>query len=77
MLGNSSIEKVYQVIKNDIDNGNGKYSTLTNTKIAKILDMSAFTVRDKVLELNKKKYITTVNDIWLEERFHNRIIYLK
>jgi len=77
MQSNSTLERVFNLIKKDIEEGNKQYSILTNTQISKELNSSAFTVRDKVLDLVKKKHLLTRNNVWIGDKYHNRIIYLK
>lgn len=79
-ISNPQTKKIYQLIISDIDKnveeGQKAHSTLTNTDIANALNMSAFTVRDKMLKLTKKGYFQRLNNFWDEEnKFHPRIIY--
>lgn len=69
--------EILQVIVNDIVQNDSGYSTLTNTQIAKVLDISVFAVRDKVDSLVKKQKIQRVINYWGDDKvFHNRIIFL-
>lgn len=78
MITNPITKEIFDIIKTEINSGNGESTTITNTEIAKKMDISAFTVRDKVIELAKRGFITKRHNVWSKDRtFHNRIIYLK
>lgn len=75
---NPILEEILNVIKKDIETKGCDFSTITNSEIASKLNISAFTVRDKVLQLAKLKQIDKRTNVWTKERkFYNRIIYVK
>ena len=79
-ITNPSTKKIYDLIMSDIDRNLKEskkgYSKLSNTEIANALNMSAFTVRDKMLKMTKRGYFQRVNDYWDEyNKFHARVIY--
>lgn len=75
---NPRLQDIYDLIKKSIEDGNGLYTTITNTEISKELDISAFTIRDKVIELYKKGHIIKKHNFWTKDRkFYQRVIYLK
>lgn len=78
MITNPITKEIYEIIATEIKKGNGEFTTITNTEIANRMNISAFTVRDKVIELAKRNFILKRHNVWTTERkFHNRIIYLK
>lgn len=75
---NPILEEILNVIKKDIETKGCDFSTITNSEIASKLNISAFTVRDKVLQLAKLKQIDKRTNVWTKDRkFYNRIIYVK
>lgn len=75
---NPILSDILSEIVADIKNGNGDFSTITNTTLSKKLNISAFTVRDKVIQLHKMGFIDKRTNVWTKDRkFYNRIIYLK
>ena len=75
---NPIMQEILEVIQKDIKDTNGEFSTITNTQIAEKLNLSAFTVRDKVIQLANLKHIDKRTNVWTKDRkFYNRIIYVK
>lgn len=70
--------EILGVLKEDMLNSGKDYSILTNNEISKKINVSVFSVRDKIIGLANKKVIIKRNDVWDQhKKFHNRIIYLK
>ena len=70
-------QEIFDVIQRDIIENKKPYSTLTNNQISKMLNLSPFSVRDKVISLRKKKKLQTVINYWTEDNsFYNRVILL-
>ena len=57
ILQNPVDKKIYDYIINDIEQSGKNYSVLTNTQIGIALQISAFTVRDKVIRLHNRGYL--------------------
>jgi Mn-dependent DtxR family transcriptional regulator len=60
ILASHQDKRIYDYIIKDIENSNKNYSTLTNTAISQELNISAFTVRDKVIRLAKRGYLISL-----------------
>lgn len=70
-------QKIYDVIREDIQNSNKDYSSITNNEISKKLNISVFSIRDKVSKLVEKKALLRRTDFWDNDmNYHQRIIYL-
>lgn len=68
--------QILKIIENDLLEKNSDYSTLTNNEIANQMNVSVFSVRDKIGNLEKKKAIFRRTDFWDNNgKYHNRIIY--
>jgi hypothetical protein len=57
ILQNPTDRRIYNFIIEDIENSGKNYSILTNTQIAQALNLSAFSVRDKVIRLDDRNYL--------------------
>jgi hypothetical protein len=74
ILASHQDKRIYDYIIKDIENSNKNYSTLTNNTIAHALNLSAFSVRDKVIRLAKRGYLTTLvyhwddNNVWFARK---------
>lgn len=67
---------IYEMIVEDINNSTKPYSVLTNNEISKKLDVSVFSVRDKITKLHNKRVLQRVNEFWDEDgNYHNRVLY--
>jgi len=78
MLTNPVEQQILDVIKEDINKSEVDYSTLTNNQIASQINKSVFSVRDKIDNLSKKKYLIRRINYWTKDnQYHNRIIYLE
>lgn len=72
-LKNPRDKKIYDYIVKDIETNGKNYSTLTNSKISKDLDISPVTVRDKVIKLAKAGYfVSLVNHFDENDIYFNR-----
>ena len=72
-LKNPRDKKIYDYIIKDIETNGKNYSTLTNSKISKDLDISPVTVRDKVIKLAKAGYfVSLVNHFDENDIYFNR-----
>jgi len=73
---NQREKNILDVIENDIKKTDEPYSTLTNSQIGLMLNMSQVTSRDKVAALVKKGYLQRVENFWTPEgKFYNRVLY--
>lgn len=73
MIKNPVEKKIYDFIMTDIRTNGKNYSTLTNTEICMALQVSPFTVRDKVIRLYKSNYLVAMIDHWDENNnYFNR-----
>lgn len=69
-------KQIYDIVVEDINQSRKPYSVLTNNEIAKKLNVSVFSVRDKITNLHNKKALQRVNEFWDEQgQYHNRILY--
>lgn len=66
-------QAIYDVILKSMNGGNRTF--ITNQEIANLLNISAFTVRDKVVKLVERKALQRLNNIWINDEFHNRVLY--
>jgi Mn-dependent DtxR family transcriptional regulator len=57
ILKNQQDKRIYDYIIQDLINNGKNYSTLTNSQISKALNLSAFSVRDKIIRLHKRGYL--------------------
>lgn len=76
MIKNPVDKKIYNLIVEDITTNGKNYSTLTNVQIGNTLNVSAVTVRDKVIKLAKKGYLTSLVSHWDENNnyFHRKLL---
>jgi len=76
MIKNPIDKKIYNLIVNDINTNGKNYSTLTNTQISNSLNISAISVRDKVIRLSRKGYLHSLISHWDENNnyFHRKIL---
>jgi len=73
MIKNPVEKKIYDYIMSDITTNGKNYSTLTNTEMCLALQISPFTVRDKVIKLYKSNYLVAIIDHWDENNnYFNR-----
>ena len=73
MIKNPVEKKIYDYIMSDIATNGKNYSTLTNTEMCLALQISPFTVRDKVIKLYKSNYLVAITDHWDENnKYFNR-----
>lgn len=61
-------KEIYDIIINDMKTSQKNYSVLTNVEIAKMIDKSPITVRDKVIRLSKQGYLTNLINYWNENK---------
>ena len=67
-------QKIYDVIREDIQNSNKDYSSITNNEISKKLNISVFSIRDKVSKLVEKKALLRRTDFWDNDmNYHQQI----
>jgi hypothetical protein len=73
MIKNPVEKKIYDYIMSDIMTNGKNYSTLTNTEICFALQLSPFSVRDKVIKIYKANYLVALIDHWDENNnYFNR-----
>ena len=58
---------IYEVIIDDMKTNQMPFSKITNGEIAKKLDISLLTVRDKVLKIVKKGYLVSNLNYWADK----------
>jgi hypothetical protein len=66
-MKNLNDKRIYSYIINQISTNPLFYTKVTNTQIAKDLNISVFTVRDKVLKLVKQGYLNSYVDYFDEQ----------
>lgn len=66
-MKNLNDRRIYAYILNQINTTPLLYTKVTNTQIARDLDISVFTVRDKVLKLVQKGYLNSYLDYFDEQ----------
>jgi hypothetical protein len=71
-------KRIYEIIIDDISRSKNGYSTITNAQVWKILalDYSPNSVRDKVQRLIKKGYLKGKYDLFIDNGYHNRVLYV-
>lgn len=70
-------QRIIDILKEDIKNTKKDYSILTNNEIAKEMNISVFSIRDKITRLAEKKAIFRRTNFWDNDlKYHQRIIYL-
>jgi len=76
MIKNPVDKKIYNMIVEDINTNGKNYSTLTNSQIGNTLNVSVITVRDKVIKLSQRGYLTSLVSHWDENNkyFHRKIL---
>jgi predicted DNA-binding transcriptional regulator len=68
---------IYDLIVEDLKSKNATYSTLTNNEIATTLQISPFTIRDKVLKMVKRGFIKSQTNFWKDKNtYHQRILFI-
>jgi predicted DNA-binding transcriptional regulator len=73
-MKNLNDRRIYGYIINKIEISSDKGTQVTNTQIAKELDLSVFTVRDKIIKMVKKGYLHseldyfTSNNVYVQRR---------
>jgi Mn-dependent DtxR family transcriptional regulator len=60
ILQNHQDKRIYDYVIKNIEESGKNYSVLTNTEIAQALNLSAFSVRDKVIRLAKRGYLNNL-----------------
>ena len=72
-------QKILDLIVEDINQSQKGFSYLTNNEIAERIKISVFSVRDKILKLQKTGHIQNVLNYWYEidgkPAYHNRVIF--
>jgi hypothetical protein len=70
---------VLKMILSDIESSQTGFSTLTNNQIAAALNVSVFSIRDKIIKLDRENKIQNVLNYWHETNgkkvYHNRVIH--
>jgi hypothetical protein len=76
MIKNPIDKMIYDLIIKDITTNGKNYSVLTNTQIGTALNVSVISVRDKVIKLAKKGYLTSLVSHWDENNkyFHRKLL---
>jgi len=73
-MKNLNDRRIYGYIMNRINVSSDFSTQVTNTQIAKDLDISVFTVRDKIIKMVNKGYLTseldyfTSNNVYIQRR---------
>ena len=65
-MKNFNDRRIYSYILNQINANPFLYTKVTNTQIGRDLDISVFTVRDKVIKLVKQGYLNSYVDYFDE-----------
>jgi hypothetical protein len=76
MIKNPVDKKIYDFIISDMTSNGKNYSILTNTQIGTALNVSVISVRDKVIKLAKRGYLTSLVNHWDEKNnyFHRKLL---
>jgi DNA-binding GntR family transcriptional regulator len=76
MIKNPVDRMIYDFIMEDIKSNGKNYSILTNTQIGTTLNVSVISVRDKVIKLAKRGYLTSLVNHWDEKNnyFHRKLL---
>lgn len=75
---NESILRIYEIVIDDIKRNGKGYSTITTSEIWRIFGVhhSINGVREKIQKLVHQGFLTAHYDQWLEDKFHNRVLYV-
>jgi predicted DNA-binding transcriptional regulator len=65
-MKNLNDRRIYNYLVNEMNISLTLSTKVTNTQIAKDLDISVFTVRDKIIKMVKKGYLNSQNDYFDE-----------
>lgn len=69
--------RIVEILTKDIIQNKLGYSSLTNTDIAKQLNISVYSIRDKITKLCDKKVLVRRTNFWdIDMKYHQRVIYL-
>jgi len=77
-LTNPRHKEIYRILMEDIKKNPSGYSTLTNNEIYELMDfkVSPFSIRDHIIKLANKRVIQKVNNTWIDDNYHPRVIYM-
>ena len=65
-MKNLNDRRIYNYLVNEMNISLTLSTKVTNTQIARDLDISVFTVRDKIIKMVKKGYLNSYNDYFDE-----------
>lgn len=69
-MKNLNDRRIYGYLLSKIETSIDKSTQVTNTQIAKELDLSVFTVRDKIIKMVKKGYLQSELDYFTENNVY-------
>ena len=67
---------IYDLLLKDISETKTPYSSLSNSQMSKVLDVPLLTVRDKVLNMVKRGVLRSNINVWVGDKFHQRILFI-
>jgi hypothetical protein len=76
-MKNKVNKRIYDIIMDDIHSSDTKFSQITTAQVGKLVGdhVSINSIRDKIQLLIKKGYFNGEYELWINNKYHNRVIY--